>query len=147
MNKEDYIREKLEDTFRLWLERATLWGCFLFVSLAWLDYLVAPEHFLVFLGYRAVVSVLLLFGYFLTKRVARRHLSVLAFVLVCAAAVAIELMILRFGGHESPYYVGMILMNISVVGFIPARFLFHLILSMAIYVIYLVPIVYAESLV
>jgi len=145
MNKEEYIKEKLDDNFRLWLRRSSLWGCFLFLSLAWLDYLVVPESFPLFLRYRATVSLLLIGGYFLAKRVPSRYLSPIGFVLVIGAAIAIELMILHFGGHESPYYVGMILLGISVVGFIPARFLFHLLITATVYAIYAFPILLTED--
>ena len=145
MSKEDYIRKNLDDTFRLWLGRASLWGCLLFVLLGGLDYLVTPENFPLFLRYRAVLSLLLLCGYFLTGRLNNRYLSVLAYILVAGSAVAIELMILQFGGHESPYYVGMILLGIAVIGLVPARFSFHVVIAILIYVLYLVPIVLTES--
>ena len=144
MNKEDYIQKKLDDNFRLWLERASLWGCFLFVSLGMLDYLVTPENFPLFLRYRATVSLLLLGGYFLSKRAPSRYLMPIGFVMVTGGAIAIELMILDFGGHESPYYVGMILLGISVVGFIPARVLFHMLITISAYAIYVTPILLTE---
>jgi hypothetical protein len=132
MDKKEYIRNKLAENSRLWLRRACLWGCLLFLFLAWLDYLILPEYFQIFLQYRVVVSLLLIGGYFLARRIPQEYLSFVTFVLVIGAAIAIELMVLRFGGHESPYYVGMILLGISVVGFIPARFLLHLIITLAI---------------
>jgi len=146
MKKEEYIRKKLDDNFRLWLERASLWGCFLFLSLAWLDYLVTPENFWLFLRFRIVVSLFLLAGHYITLRIPQIYLTSLAFILVVCCAIAIELIILNFGGHVSPYYVGMILLGISVVGFVPARFLFHLNITMMIYVIYLVPILLTENI-
>jgi signal transduction histidine kinase len=146
MKKEDFIENKLDENFQLWLGMASLWGCLLFLSLAGLDYLVTPENFPLFLRYRAFVSVLLLAGYFLAQRLPQAYLSSLAFVLVAGAAMAIELMILNFGGHESPYYVGMVLLGISVVGFVPARFRFHLIITLVMYVIYLLPILFTETI-
>jgi len=146
MTKEAYIRKTLDDQFQLWLGRASLWGCFLFVSLAWLDYLVTPENFRLFLRYRAMVALLLLLGYFLSRRIPRAYLSSLAFFLVAVTAMVIELMILQFGGHESPYYVGMILLGISVVGFIPARFSFHVAIAATSYAIYVLPILFTETI-
>ncbi|NTW59749.1 MAG: response regulator [Nitrospirae bacterium] len=87
----------------------------------------------------------MLAGYFISRRFPQAHLSLIAFVLVIGAATAIELMILKFGGHESPYYVGMILLGISVVGFVPARFRFHLTITLMMYVIYLLPILFTET--
>ncbi len=146
MTREAYIRKKLDDNFQLWCGRASLWGCFLFLSLGVLDYLATPENFFLFLRYRAVVALVLLAGYFFTWRLPKAYLSTLAFVMVASAAIAIELMILNFGGHESPYYVGMILLGISVVGFIPARFSFHIIIAIMIYTIYLFPILIIETI-
>ena len=146
MTKEAYIRKRLDDNFQLWCGRASLWGCFLFLSLGVLDYLATPENFFLFLRYRAVVSLVLLAGYFFTWRLPKAYLSMLAYAMVASAAIAIELMILNFGGHESPYYVGMILLGISVVGFIPARFSFHIIIAIMIYTIYLFPILIIETI-
>jgi len=146
MTKEAYIRKRLDDNFQLWCGRASLWGCFLFLSLGVLDYLATPENFFLFLRYRAVVSLFLLAGYFFTWRLPKAYLSMLAYAMVASAAIAIELMILNFGGHESPYYVGMILLGISVVGFIPARFSFHIIIAIMIYTIYLFPILIIETI-
>ena len=146
MTKEAYIRKRLDDNFQLWCGRASLWGCFLFLSLGVLDYLATPENFFLFLRYRAVVSLFLLAGYFFTWRLPKAYLSMLAYAMVASAAIAIELMILNFGGHESPYYVGMILLGISVVGFIPARFSFHIIIAIMVYTIYLFPILIIETI-
>jgi signal transduction histidine kinase len=146
MTKEAYIRKRLDDNFQLWCGRACLWGCFLFLFLGVLDYLATPENFFLFLRYRAVVSLFLLAGYFLTGRLPKAYLSTLAYVMVASAAIAIELMILNFGGHESPYSVGMILLGISVVGFIPARFSFHIIIAIMIYTTYLLPILIIETI-
>ena len=108
---------------------------------------MTPENFLLFLRYRVVASLLLIGGYFLTRQVPPRYLSTIAFVLVLGCATAIELMILHFGGHESPYYIGMILLGISVVGFVPARFSFHVVISMVNYFVYLLPIVFTETII
>ena len=145
MRKEDYIRKNLDDAFRLWLGRASLWGCGFVVLFGGLDYLVTPENFALFLRYRTILLLLLLSGYFLTERLNNRYLYVLAYVLVAGSALAIELMILQFGGHESPYYAGMVLLGIAVIGFVPARFSFHVVIALLIYVLYLGPIVLTES--
>jgi hypothetical protein len=46
---------------------------------------------------------------------------VLGFFMVACTAATLEAMILQFGGDESPYYVGMILVGVAIIGFIPAR--------------------------
>ena len=143
MDRQTYIERKRDEIFLLWLERASLWGCILFLSLSALDYVATPENFSRFLIYRLVISSLLVGAYFLLRHVPRRFLPGLAYLMGVAAATSIELMILRFGGHESPYYVGMILLGISVTGFVPAGFLFHVILTSTIFLIYLVPLLLA----
>ena len=74
-----------------------------------------------------------------------RH-RVLIYVAVSASAVTIELMVLHLGGHASPYYVGMILLGVAVLGFIPGRFSQHAIVAATIYLIYLVPIVATDRI-
>lgn len=145
MEKEDYIRKNIDEIFRLWISRASLWGCVLFALLGVLDYFATPENFTIFLRYRTILSLLLIGGYFLAGKLNNRHLYALAIVLIAGSALAIELMILQFGGHESPYYAGMILLGISVIGVVPARFSFHVAIALIIYSIYFVPIVLTES--
>jgi hypothetical protein len=145
MSKEAYIQKNLDDMFVLWLRRASLWGSPLFLLLGGLDYAVAPEKFPRFLLYRSVISAMLIGSYFLLPRFSRRARYGLAFGLVIACAVTIELMILEFGGHESPYYVGLILLGISVTGFVPASFRFHAATAGGLYLVYLLPILARED--
>ena len=63
--------------------------------------------------------------------------TVLATVIV---SVMVELMILAFGGHQSTYYAGMIIVFIFLFGLVPISFNLSLILTGIIYAIYLVPI-------
>ena len=63
--------------------------------------------------------------------------TVLATVIV---SVMVELMILAFGGHQSTYYAGMIIVFIFLFGLVPISFNLSLILTWTIYAIYLVPI-------
>ena len=145
MTKEEYISKKLDDTFLLWLRRASLWGSLMFFLLGGLDYLVAPDHFPRLMFYRVCIGGLLLTSYLLLPRIPPGGLYVLAFALVAACAIAIELMILTLGGHESPYYVGIVLLGISVTGFVPASFRFHVVTASTVYLIYLLPILFTED--
>ncbi|MBI5410345.1 MAG: GGDEF domain-containing protein [Nitrospirae bacterium] len=65
---------------------------------------------------------------------------------IAGSAVAVELMILQFGGHASPYYAGMILVGICVLGFIPAHLSFHVTSALLMYSIYFFPIILSESI-
>jgi len=143
--REAYIQKNLDDIFRLWLTRAALWGCVLFLTLGALDYFVTPENFSTFLRYRIMISLLLLLSSVLTQWLPQRYLFALSLFMVGASALSIEVMILRFGGHASPYYAGIILLGISVIGFIAARFRFHVSVAVLIYLTYFLPIVMTDN--
>lgn len=70
MNNEDDIRRSLDDTFRLWLGRASLWGCVLFVLLgiAVIGFVPAPISFHVVIA--LLIYVLYLVPIVLTETVA-----------------------------------------------------------------------------
>jgi PAS domain S-box-containing protein len=55
-------------------------------------------------------------------------------------------MILAFGGHQSTYYVGMIIVFIFLFGLVPISFNLSLILTGIIYAIYLVPILVFDTI-
>ena len=140
MQRELYIQNRLDDLFRMWIRRATFWGSGLFLVLSVLDYYATPENFVRFLVYRLVISAALLAAFFASARVPAKYLNPLGLVLVVLSATAIELMIVRFQGVASPYYAGMILLVISVLAFIPARFLFHLVIAVLVQLIYTIPL-------
>jgi signal transduction histidine kinase len=147
MNREAYVQEKLDVMFRYWLVRASAWGAALFLMLSALDYVSVPRYFSLFLKYRLISSsLLLLFSFAATRTSSRTVHYTLAYLAVVVSAAAIELMILRHGGHASPYYTGMILLAVSVVGFIPARFSFHATSALLIYCIYVLPIAVIERI-
>ena len=145
MDKESFIRDSLNELFLLWVQRSMLWGCALFIILSGLDFLVTPENAPRFLVYRAAISALLLASSFLIRRVPHPYPYVLGFLMIAGSAATLELMILQFGGHESPYYVGMILVGVAIIGFIPARLPLHMGMALTIYLIYLLPILLTTS--
>jgi len=134
-----YIRKRIDDQSRLWLQRASIWGSGLFLVLSIQDYFSTPENFSRFLVYRIVVAAALLAGSFVIVRIPAKYIPALYFSLVIIPAMAIELMIIQFGGIDSPYYAGMILLVTAVLGFIPAQFWIHLVIAAAIQLIYTVP--------
>src|SRR3990172_11051034 len=147
MNKEQYIQWHLDESFLLWFRRASLWGAALFVLLGALDYVVTPENFRTFFLYRIIIASILAAVSLLAKQFShRRAHHILAYGAIIGSAAAIELMIMQFGGHASSYYVGMILLCISVLGFIPARFSFHAVSAALIYSIYLFPLLFTEKI-
>lgn len=147
MTKQQHIDKNLEQLFHFWLCKGTITGIFVFLLFALLDYISTPENFQLFLSYRLIVAVLLLMFYFLAKKTANARLHrIYAYTVIAIAAVAIELMILKFNGHESIYYVGIILMGLCVLGFIPAGFTFHSSTVLLIYLIYLCPIIILDNI-
>jgi PAS domain S-box-containing protein len=142
-----YIKENLNRLFRAWAGRACLLGAAMFMVLSFLDYIAAPEYFRLFLTYRFVVSSMLVGIYFVIRSRLRMPAIYLALYFAIAfSAATIELMILRFGGHNSPYYPGMILLAVCAVVFVPAPLYFHLGSVLLIYAIYMVPILATERI-
>ena len=141
--KDQYIRENRERRYKIWLVRSCIYGSFLFMMLSGLDYLVTPENFRTFFVYRVFVALLLAAVAFIAKETdpwgVRFHQAIGVFA-VAASAGTIELMILQFGGHDSPYAAGQILLGVCVLGFIPAWMSLHFLFAAIIYLTYLVPI-------
>jgi signal transduction histidine kinase/ActR/RegA family two-component response regulator len=142
MQKSEFVEKSINDLFKSRLVHSTAWGAFVFIGLSLLDYISTPENFGTFLWYRIIIAALLAAVSFLSKKQSNRgivfHMT-LAYVAVVSSASVIELMILRFGGPSSPYYVGMILLATCVIGFMPGRFSFYPVSACMIYGIYFFP--------
>jgi PAS domain S-box-containing protein len=106
-----------------------------------LDYLVTPENFSKFLIYRIVSALIqiILFFIFRLKKTNVFQITVL-FAGILIPASMIELMVLSFGGHQSVYYAGFILLFMFILGFVPVSFNVTLTMASMIYTIYLLPI-------
>ncbi len=147
MEKGEYIEKKLERLFRIWLCRISRLGAVLFIGLSFLDYVATPENFEIFFAYRVgAASILIIISVLSGRLISLTAQYVLAYSAIVTSAITIELMILKFGGHQSIYYTGMILVGISVFGFIPARFSFHVVSAIVIYLLYLIPILVADKI-
>ncbi len=141
MTKEQYVEAGLEKITRTWTGVICLLGAAIFLALSLLDYYVTPENFGRFLLYRAIVSISLAICFLLTRlKSGRRSLYLIGFIGASVSAAVIELMILSFGGHKSPYYGGMAVLTIAVLGFIPFDTLWSLSIAAVVYSIYLFPI-------
>lgn len=148
-DRDAFVRENLDDLFKLWMGRASLWGSIIFILLSGLDYVATPENFWLFLSYRIVISSLLIAVWLISRRYREKGIllhKALGFIAISASAVTIQLMILRFGGHASPYYTGLIILAVCVTGFIPARIAFHASYSLLIYAVYLLPILMTDEI-
>lgn len=77
-----------------------------------LDFLVFPEQQMFFLKLRLLCTALLGVGIFLIKvqeDFVKRYMFVFTFVATMIVSISIIIMIMFYEGHESPYYVGLIL--------------------------------------
>ncbi len=149
MDRQLFIEKELNKLFSLWLSYVIACAIVLFLLLSILDYFVTPDNFETFFVYRLSISILLL-GIFLIIRVmpdrSPSFYKILAFIAILASAITVELMIVRYGGHTSPYYTGMILLGILVLGFIPANFRFNFFSAVLIYATFLLPILTLEKI-
>ncbi|UCG79210.1 MAG: response regulator [Nitrospirota bacterium] len=148
MIKKDHIAKKLDSLSREWIINASLAGAGIFLFIAVLDLVATPENFRHFFAYRIIIAAFLILLWAIVRKIENmRYVYLLGHVGVFASAITIELMILGFGGHQSSYYAGLILLVVCVLAFIPAKLLFHAVNAVGIYLIYLLPIVAKEEIV
>jgi signal transduction histidine kinase len=140
MRKNDYIHKNLDEEFRRWLRRASVWGSLLFLTLGVRDYVAAPEHSRVFLLYRLCIASLLMTAFALSRRLPARWLYAVGFLMVMASAGIIEIMIVTVGPNASTYFVGMILLVVTAIGLVPAPLLFHVSIAVLVQLIYVIPL-------
>ncbi|MHB8882401.1 MAG: PAS domain-containing sensor histidine kinase [Thermodesulfovibrionales bacterium] len=147
MDKRGYVQDEIEELFATWLRRTSVIGAIVFPLFSVLDLILFYEHFAEFLGYRFAIAAFLLLIAFLAGRTKdRTTLQSLALAAVIAASVTIEVMILHTGGHTSPHVMGMILLAVTILAFVPADLPFHSAAAGTIYGIYLLPIFATEQL-
>ncbi len=145
--KKLYIEEKFSELSKFWLGTVLLIGSGLFLLLGVMDYISTPENFSKFIMYRLFVSISLVILHFFSKKISnRRHFLIIFSLAVIISAFSIELMILDFGGHQSPYYVGLIILVVCVF-LIPIDLAFSLWGISLIYFIYLVPTVLFDHII
>jgi len=148
MHKKEYIEQETIKLFQYWGTIAIGAGALVILSLSGLDYFVTPENFSKFFVYRSITAFLFIILLVVNKRKASKNVQICIAVLAAIfVATMVELMVLSFGGHQSGYYVGMIIVFLFSLGFIP---LFSLTLTIffavLIYFIYLFPILLFDKL-
>lgn len=142
--KKSYIEKELFKLTQSWVSSLLLAGAFVIAVLSILDYLVTPENFLTFLTYRLICASLMLALHFvnvLNKKKADNHLQLGILILATVIPSSmVELMILSFGGHQSTYYAGMLIVFMFIIGFLPVSIKITLLLASITFAIYLIPI-------
>src|SRR4030042_6556329 len=147
MSKEEYINLNYDKYLYYWSNIALGIGTFVILSLIPLDYLVAPSNFKTFLYYRIIVSLFFLVLYFFNKKIInRKYQTILSIIAGTIVAIMIALMIKDFGGHQSVYFAGFILLIIYVFGLIPFTMQTTLIAASIIYLIYLLPVISYDTI-
>ncbi len=148
-DKEKYINEKLNEMFVASLIQACRWGAVIFLLLGCLDYISLPEHFSSFLAVRVGMAAILV-G---VARIAAQQRGIspvfdraLALITLVCASAALEFIILRSGGHRSPYHEGVILLGLCAIGFVPAQLWLHAVAAGIIYLIFVIPIILFETI-
>ncbi len=141
MDKEGYVHDELAALNRTSIALLSLAGAAAILALGLLDYLVLPDKFLRFIGYRGITALFYVFLYFLIKSQKSKNLSLWIYIVSAVAVSAmVEVMVLSSGGHESPYYAGMIVVFVFLFGFFPIPIRLSLLLAALIYLTYLLPI-------
>lgn len=148
MDKQEYIEKELLKLLQSWGAIALSYGAALILLLCILDYFVTPENFLIFLLYRLIAASLFVTLFVLNKRKISKHFQTSIFILGTAiSSIMVELMILSFGGHQSTYYAGIIIILMFVLGFLPLSSIkTTILLAVLTYSIYLLPILIFDSI-
>lgn len=147
MVKEDHLKTHITNLFQQRAGIILILGAFLFLSHGIMDYFVTPENFKIFLVYRLIIASLLIILYLLNRlRASRNYQYTILIIATVFSALTVELMILSFGGHKSIYHVGMDLIVISILVFIPINLPLSLTIIALVYAIYLFPILIFDKI-
>jgi len=152
MTREEYIDKNLIDLLQRWANLAIISGSVVIIILSVLDYYVSPENFRIFLVYRIITASSLLISYYiLNKNRSKKILFLSYFLDITIVSVMIALMISRYGGHESPYFAGMIIVLLLTVEIGPpvknlGDFWTGLIYALPPILLYLIPILTYDTI-
>ncbi len=140
---EDHLSKLTQD----WLGTVLIIGAILFPALEFMDYFVAPDTFIRFMAYRLIMSGVFILLYYLNKRKrSKTYQYTIASIATALCAVTIELAVLQSGGQSSTYYAAMIILAICGLGFVPISMPLAFSLVGIVYAIYVVPIMFTETI-
>jgi PAS domain S-box-containing protein len=148
MNDHDVPMQKQEnEEFAVWLRTSTTIGAIVFLALSALDFVVFPELASKFFAYRIIIAAYLGVTALLSIKCTKPGLQLLlALLATIASSATIEAMILQTGGHASPYAAGMILLVVCILAYAQGGMAIYVVASLAIYAIYVLPIIAAEHI-
>lgn len=147
MLKEDQLDSYFSSLLQKRLIGIIFLGFFLFSSWGIIDYIVTPGNFKIFIvGRLAIVS--LLFGLYVLYRLktGRIYQYTILIAGTVLSSIIVELIILSYGGHQSPYFAGMILIVFCILGFIPLNLWLSFAIIFIVYFIYISPIIILDNI-
>jgi PAS domain S-box-containing protein len=145
-NKEIYIQSEINKSINSFTASLLLIAGLFILLMGILDFFVTPENFIRFFVYRSIAAVLYLCLFLLFRSVKKYpNLFIIAAAVIVSAMI--ELMIFSFGGHQSPYYAGMIVVFMFLFGLLPISFGLSLILAAIIYGVYVIPILLFDTII
>jgi signal transduction histidine kinase/ActR/RegA family two-component response regulator len=141
VTKQHYIEAKYKAYLHEWVSMGLVSGSAFLLGPIALDFFAAPQHFTTFLTYRLLTFVVLCILYFFNrKKIDIPYQSAIVLIALTAVSVMLSIMIIQFHGHQSPYTMGILVLVIFAVGFVPVPFMIAVLASIIMYVIYLLPI-------
>ena len=149
IQREEFIQRELVALFRTYLPILLFAGAVVDMALIILDYFVVPEKVGLFAVFRSTAAIITLFLASLAKfkkNISYRLSLIVLLLATVVTATMIELMILQFGGHQSLYYAGFMILMIFVFGFLPISIKVTLLVNCIIYLIYLLPILFIDNI-
>ncbi|HEC98516.1 MAG TPA: response regulator [Nitrospirae bacterium] len=150
MTKEKFIKKGLFKLTQTSISVLFPFGAFFLILLSVLDYFITPENFVRFLTYRLIAASFVMLFYLIFKLKKNQTELFLSFIIIIGATIVpasmVELMILTFGGHQSIYYAGMIVVIIFVLGFLAISIKMTVLVNVLIYAIYLIPIILFDKI-
>ncbi len=147
MTKEQYIISRYNDYLHYWASIGLKFGPIVTLSLIPLDYFASPQNFSTFLAYRFCTAAVLFLLYLYNRKMTnQKRVNVSIMLAATAVSAMVALMVAKFGGHQSPYAVGFILVGIFVSGIVPLSFGACLMSSLIVYAIYLIPVLLYEPI-
>jgi two-component system, cell cycle sensor histidine kinase and response regulator CckA len=148
MDKEKYIKNEVNKLLQQWGSIVLPTGAAVIGLLILLDYVVTPHNFSKFLIFRLISILLFLVLFFINRYKLVDKLQIcISLVGTVIVSSMVELMILSTGGHESTYYVGMIITFILLIGLLPLSLKMTFFLASIIYSIYIVPLFLYDTII
>lgn len=140
---EDHLSKLTQD----WLGTVLIIGAILFPALQFMDYFISPDSFIRFMAYRLIISGIFLILFYLNKRKrSKAYQYSIASIATALCAITIEIAVLQSGGQSSTYYAAMIILAICGLGFVPISTPLAFTLVGIVYAIYVVPIMFTETI-